>query len=83
MGTTGTPSIHSMRLMSTEPPLPVSSSIMLSATTVGIPISRHCMVRLRLRSMLVTSTILIIPKGCSFSTKSRLTNSSLVYGENE
>ena len=45
MGTTGTPSIHSMRLMSTEPPLPVSSSIMLRATTVGMPMSRHCIVR--------------------------------------
>ena len=45
MGTTDTPSMASMALMSTEPPLPVSSSIMFRATTMGTSISRSCMVR--------------------------------------
>ena len=45
MGTTGTPSSSSMAFTSTEPPLPVSSSIMFSATTVGTSISSTCMVR--------------------------------------
>ena len=77
MGTTGTPSSASMRLMSTAPPLPRSSSIMFSATTVGMPVSSSCMVRYRLRSMLVASTILMMARGRSFNTKSRLTSSSL------
>ena len=33
--------------------------------------------------MLVASTMLMMPSGCSSITKSRLTSSSLVYGENE
>ena len=45
MGTTGTPSMSSMRLMSMEPPLPVTSSIMFRATTMGTSISSSCMVR--------------------------------------
>ena len=45
IGTTGTPSIASNVLISTEPPFAVSSSMMLSATTIGISISSSCMVR--------------------------------------
>ena len=45
IGTTGTPSISSMWFTSIEPPFPVISSIMLSATTVGMSISSNCIVR--------------------------------------
>ena len=77
IGTTGTPSMASMAFTSTMPPLPVISSIILSATTIGISISSSCMVRYRFRSILVASTILIIPFGPAPSTKSLDTSSSL------
>ncbi len=77
IGTTGTPRMCSIRLISTEPPLPVSSSIMLRATTTGRPVSRSCIVRYRLRSIFVESTILIMASGLLSSTKSRETISSL------
>ena len=77
IGTTGTPSMASIRLMSTVPPFLRSSSIMFSATTMGISIFSSCIVRYRFRSMFVASTILMIALGFSFSTKSLETSSSL------
>ena len=65
------------------PPLPLTSSIMFRAMTMGIPISRSCIVRYRLRSMLVASTMFIIALGLCFSTKSLETSSSLEYGDIE
>ena len=40
---------------------PSTSSIMLSASTMGIPSSMSCIVRYRLRSMFVASTMLMMP----------------------
>ena len=60
------------------PPLPRTSSIMFRATTMGTFSSMSCMVRYRFRSMLVASTILMMPSGCSLMMKSRVTISSLV-----
>ena len=45
MGTTGTPSWLSSRLTSMVPPLAVTSSIMLSAMTMGRSSSMSCKVR--------------------------------------
>ena len=45
MGTTGTPSMVSSRLTSTEPPLAATSSIMLRAMTIGTSSSISCSVR--------------------------------------
>ena len=77
MGTTGTPSMASMRLTSMDPPLPRSSSIMFRATTMGTSISRSCMVRYRFRWRLVASTMLMMARGFSSRTKFRETSSSL------
>ena len=63
MGITGTPRPCDNLFISTLPPLPVSSSIILSAITVGIRISKSCKDKYRLRSMLVASTILIMASG--------------------
>ena len=76
MGTTGTPKALDIFWISTEPPLPVSSSIILRATTVGMRSSSSCKVRYKFRSMLVASTMLMIPSGLPPSTKSRVTISS-------
>ena len=75
---TGTPNSSSIRLTSMVPPLDATSSIMFSAITVGIPISSICMVRYRLRSIFMASTMLMMAFGFSFSTKLRDTSSSLV-----
>ena len=83
IGTTGTPSIASMPLTSTEPEFPVISSIIFNAMTIGISISKSCMVRYRFRSMFVASMILIIAFGLSSSTKFLETISSLLYGDIE
>ena len=56
---------------------------MLSASTIGISSSINCNVRYRFLSMFVASTMLIIPLGRSFRKNSRLTISSLVYGDIE
>ena len=50
---------------------------------MGISSSISCIVRYRLRSIFVASTMLMTPRGRSFSRKSRVTISSLVYGESE
>ena len=73
----------SMPLTSMEPEFPVTSSIMFSATTIGIPISRSCMVRYRFLSIFVASTILMMAFGLSLRTKLLDTISSLVYGDME
>ena len=83
IGTTGTPNMDSIPFTSIVPPFPVTSSIILSATTIGIFISRSCIVRYRLRSILVASTMFIIASGLSSSTKLRDTISSLLYGDIE
>ena len=83
MGTTGTPSMSSILLMSMAPPFPVISSIMLRATTMGMFISRSCMVRYMFLSMLVASTMFMIAVGLSSRTKFLETISSLEYGDME
>ena len=83
IGTTGIPSIASISLTRTEPPFSRTSSIMLSASTIGTSSSMSCIVKYRLRSIFVASTILMIPFGCSSSTKRRVTSSSLEYGDIE
>ena len=83
MGTTGMPSSFSISFTSMVPPLPSTSSIMLSASTMGIPSSMSCIVRYRLRSTFVASTMLMMPRGFSSSRKRRVTTSSLEYGDME
>ena len=56
---------------------------MFSATTMGMPISRSCMVRYRFRSILVASTMLMMALGLSCKTKFRDTISSLLKGDME
>ena len=77
MGTTGMPSIASISLMLMVPPLPRTSSIIFSASTMGVSSSISCIVKYRLRSMLVASTILIMPVGFSPMMNWRVTISSL------
>ena len=48
---------------------PATSSIMLRANTMGTPSSKSCMVRYRLRSTFVASTMLMMPRGCPSSRK--------------
>ncbi len=83
MGTTGMPSAASSSLMWMDPPLADSSSIMFRASTIGMLSSMSCRVRYRLRSMFVASTMLMIAVGFSLMRKSRVTTSSLEYGESE
>jgi len=83
IGMTGTPSNSSIKLTLIAPWLLVTSSIIFNATTIGISISKSCIVRYKLRSILVASTILIIAVGWSCSTKLRETISSLLYGDIE
>ncbi len=45
MGTTGMPSMSSISLIWMEPPLPLTSSIMFRASTMGMSSSISCMVR--------------------------------------
>ena len=63
IGTTGMPSDSLIFRTSMEPPLARTSSIMFSASTIGTRSSRSCSVRYRLRSMLVASTMLMMPSG--------------------
>ena len=72
------PSMASILLMRTVPPLPRISSIMFSASTIGVSSSMSCMVRYRFLSMLVASTILMMPVGFSPMMNCRVTISSLV-----
>ena len=78
IGITGIPSVASSLLTSIVPPLAVTSSIILRARTIGISSSINCIVRYIFRSILVASTILIIPRGRSFKKYSLDTISSLV-----
>ena len=55
------PSIASISLMLMVPPLPRTSSIIFSASTMGVSSSISCIVKYRLRSMLVASTMLMMP----------------------
>ena len=75
--------MSSIRFTSIVPPLPWTSSIMLSASTMGLSSSISCIVRYRLRSMFVASTMLMMAFGCSSSMYWRLTSSSGLYGESE
>ena len=59
-----------------EPPLPRTSSIMFSASTIGTSSSISCMVRYRLRSIFVASTMLMMPVGFSLRMNRRDTRSS-------
>ena len=83
IGTTGIPNIFSSLLTYTEPPFSLTSSIILSARTIGTSNSISCMVRYRFLSILVASTILIIPSISLLSRNSLVTISSLVYGDME
>ena len=77
------PSMASILLMRTVPPLPRISSIMLSASTIGTSSSISCMVKYKLRSMLVASTMLMMPSGFSPMINCLVTISSLLYGDIE
>ena len=83
MGMTGMPSSFSISFTWMVPPLPSTSSIMLRASTMGMPSSMSCIVRYRLRSTFVASTMLTMPRGRSSSRKRRVTTSSLEYGDME
>ena len=58
-------------------------SLLLSATTTGMPSSRSWVVKKRLLLRLVASTILMIASGSEFLTYSLVTLSSLVNGDIE
>ncbi|MPN26780.1 hypothetical protein SDC9_174205 [bioreactor metagenome] len=83
IGTTGIPKWSDSFFTSIELPLAFTSSIMLRAITMGIDNSMSCSVKYRFLSMFVASTILSIKSGCSLRRKSRVTTSSIVYGDNE
>ena len=65
-GITGMPSASLIIFTSIVPPLALTSSIMFKASTIGTRSSRSCKVRYRFRSMLVASTMFIMPSGFSF-----------------
>ena len=67
----------SIWLIRMVPPLPRTSSIMFRASTMGVSSSMSCIVRYRLRSMLVASTMLMMPVGFSPMMNWRVTISSL------
>ena len=83
IGTTGIPSICSSSFTRIVPPFARTSSIIFSASTIGIPSSMSCIVRHRFRSKFDASTILIMPLGLPSIRNSRVTISSLEYGESE
>ena len=83
IGITGTPSSASKPFISMLPPLSATSSIMFKAITIGIFSSRSCIVKNKFLSIFAASTIFIIPSGFSWSIKSLVTISSLLYGESE
>lgn len=58
-------------------------SLLFRATTTGMPSSISWEVKKRLRPKFVASTILMMTSGPSFRTKSRVIDSSLVYGDIE
>ena len=78
MGTTGTPRALLSFFTSMLPPLPVSSSIMFRAITVGTCNASSCKVKYRFRSILVASTMLMMASGLEPKIKSRVTISSWV-----
>ena len=83
IGITGTPNIASILLISIEPPLPLNSSIMLRAITIGTCISRSWTVKYKFLSMFVASTMLIMALGFSFKIKCLEIISSPLYGDIE
>ena len=64
-------------------PFFLTTSIMLTAITIGSPSSASCVERYRLRSMFVPSTMFSIASGVSSTRKFRDTFSSMEYGESE
>ena len=83
VSTTGTPSSAESFFTSIVSPRLLTMSIILSATTTGMPISSSCVVKYKLRSMLDASTKFTITSGFSFTRKSRVMTSSSVYGDSE
>ena len=67
MGTTAQPSASASFFKSILSPFFSTKSIMLTATTVGMFSSRSCVVRERLRSMFVPSTMLMMASGFSLT----------------
>ena len=65
IATTGTPMARSSAFTSMLSPALSTSSIMFSATITGTSVSSSWVVRYRLRSRLVASTIFIMPYGFS------------------
>ena len=78
IGMTGTPSSCSISFTSTLPPFLRTSSIILSATTIGMSSSINCIVKYRFLSILEASIILIIPFGFSSNKNFLVTISSLL-----
>ena len=79
----GQPSFLDSAFTSMLMPFFFRRSHIFKAITTGIPVSISCVVRYRLRSMLVASTKSTMTSGFSFKIKSRVTTSSSVYGERE
>ena len=77
IGITGIPKSSSNLLIIMVPPFSLTSSIILSASTIGISNSISCIVKYKFLSMLVASTIFIIPRGLWFKRNSLVTTSSL------
>ena len=78
IGTTGIPSASLIFLTSIVPPFERTSSIILSASTIGTRSSSSCRVRYKFLSIFVASTIFMIPSGFWLIIKSRETISSCV-----
>ena len=80
---TGTPRWLESFAASMRSPFLRTTSIMFSATTIGIPSSASCVVRYRLRSRLVASMMLSSASGRWSISTLRATTSSIVYGLRE
>ena len=83
ISTTGTLSLRASSSVLIFIPRFLTTSIWLSATTIGTPNSMSCVVRYRLRSRLDASTMLTMASGLPLERKFRATISSLEYGESE
>ena len=77
------PNSFSSPFKSISSPFFLTKSIILMAKTIGISNSNNCVVKYKLRSILVPSTILINASGRSFTRYCRATTSSILYGDNE
>ena len=68
VSTTGHPKVSESFATLIFVPFFLLRSLLLRATTTGIPNSNNCVVKNKLRLKFVASTIFIITSGCSFLT---------------